>query len=68
VQRKKRIPKSMTEKKQLHSPALKPEAGELWIDPELNRTVAGPGGNRSGHTTPSAKLLHLADIALKNDE
>jgi hypothetical protein len=41
--------------------------GGLWIDPKLNRTVAGAGGNRGEHTTSSAKLLHLADIALKKD-
>jgi hypothetical protein len=40
-------------------------AGELWIDPDLNRTIAGPGGNRGDHTTPTAKLLELAEIALK---
>jgi hypothetical protein len=40
-------------------------AGELWINPDLNRKVAGPGGNRGDHTTPTAKLLELAEIALK---
>lgn len=41
------------------------EVGELWIDRNLNRTVTGPGGNRGDHTTPAAKLLKLAEIALK---
>jgi len=41
------------------------KAGKLWIDPNLNRKVAGPGGNRGAHTTLSAELLKLADIVLK---
>jgi hypothetical protein len=65
VNRKKHDRKVMSEKKHSRSAAPKPGLGELWIDPKLNRTVAGPGGNRGEHTTSSAKLLHLADIALK---
>ena len=45
----------------------KSTAGEFWIDPDLNRKVAGPGGNRGQHTTSAAKLVELADIALKKD-
>jgi hypothetical protein len=45
----------------------KADAGEFWIDPDLNRKIAGPGGNRGEHTTSAAKLLELADIALKKD-
>lgn len=43
----------------------KPETSDLWINPDLNRKIAGPGGNRGDHTTSTAKLLELADIALK---
>jgi len=46
-------------------PSLVPEAGKLWIHPELNRKISGPGGNRGEHTTSTAELLKLADIALK---
>lgn len=42
------------------------DLGRLWISPDLNRTVSGPGGNRGEHTTSSAELLRLADIALRN--
>jgi hypothetical protein len=45
----------------------KTDPGEFWIDPDLNRKVAGPGGNRGQHTTSAAKLIELADIALKKD-
>jgi hypothetical protein len=65
VNRKKHDRKVMSEKKNSRSASTEPEASELWIDPKLNRTVAGPGGNRGEHTTSSAKLLELADIALK---
>jgi len=52
-------------KPQRSSPKTDP--GEFWIDPDLNRKVAGPGGNRGQHTTSAAKLIELADIALKKD-
>ncbi len=42
------------------------DLGKLWISPDLNRTISGPGGNRGEHTTSSAELLKLADIALRN--
>ena len=48
-----------------HEPYFKAEAGELWIDPNLNRKIFGPGGNRGEHTTPTAELLKLAEIALR---
>ena len=48
-----------------HEYSFKAEAGELWIDPNLNRKITGPGGNRGEHTTPAAELLKLAEIALK---
>jgi hypothetical protein len=53
------------QEKKLQPATSKPETGTLWIDPDLNRKVAGPGGNRGDHTTSTAKLLELADIALK---
>ena len=48
-------------------PSFASEAGKLWIHPELNRKISGPGGNRGEHTTSAAELLKLADIALKKD-
>jgi hypothetical protein len=53
------------QERKLQPATSKPETGALWIDPDLNRKVAGPGGNRGDHTTSTAKLLELADIALK---
>jgi hypothetical protein len=53
------------EKTKAQPTASNTAAGEFWIDPDLNRTIAGPGGNRGDHTTPTAKLLELAEIALK---
>lgn len=47
--------------------SFKTDSGELWIEPDLNRKVAGPGGNRGDHTTSSAELLTLADLALKKN-
>ena len=41
--------------------------GELWILPELNRHIHGKRGNRGEHTTPTAELLKLADIALRKE-
>lgn len=48
-----------------HESYFRAEAGELWIDPNLNRKIFGPGGNRGEHTTPIAELLKLAEIALR---
>jgi hypothetical protein len=48
-----------------HATAEKPAAGQLWIAPNLNRTISGAGGNRGDHTTSAARLLKLAEIALK---
>ena len=45
--------------------AARIDSGRLWIAPNLNRTVCGAGGNRGEHTTSSAQLLKLADIALR---
>lgn len=45
--------------------AARTDSGKLWISPDLNRTVSGPGGNRGEHTTSSAALLKLAEIALR---
>lgn len=69
--RKKRTSKSVNSKykpenQSSSQPSLAPEGGKLWIHPELNRKISGPGGNRGGHTTSTAELLELADIALKN--
>jgi len=70
VTRKKRTSKSANAKQKAESqassqPSLAPEAGKLWIHPELNRKISGPGGNRGEHTTSTAELLKLAAIALK---
>jgi hypothetical protein len=66
----KRGGKLKRKRKQQQSPAARPSArtdlGKLWIAPDLNRTVSGPGGNRGEHTTSSAELLKLADIALRS--
>jgi hypothetical protein len=67
VKRSKRSRKAVNGKEYLSDKVSEAQAGGLWIDPKLNRTVAGAGGNRGEHTTSSAKLLHLADIALKKD-
>jgi hypothetical protein len=53
------------EKNKMQPATSKPETSDLWINPDLNRKIAGPGGNRGDHTTSTAKLLELADIALK---
>ena len=68
--RKKRTSKRVNSKHKPNNqsssqPSLEPEAGKLWIHPELNRKISGPGGNRGEHTTPAAELLRLADIVLK---
>jgi hypothetical protein len=60
-----RIRQKSQEKPEAQSAASVAHFGEFWIDPDLNRRVAGPGGNRGDHTTSAAKLLKLADIALK---
>lgn len=60
--KKNAIPKSTPAS---HTPAFNGDAGVLWIDPNLNRKLAGPGGNRGEHTTSAADLLKLAEIALK---
>ena len=68
--RKKRTSKRANAKQKAESQTspqspFAPEAGKLWIHPELNRKISGPGGNRGEHTTSAAELLELADIALK---
>ena len=52
-------------KEQTQQSSFKSDAGELWIHPDLNRKITGPGGNRGEHTTSAATLLELAEIALK---
>jgi hypothetical protein len=64
----KRRGKLKAKRKQQPAPlraSARTDLGRLWIAPDLNRTVSGPGGNRGEHTTSSAELLKLADIALR---
>lgn len=49
----------------LERSTVRTDSGKLWISPDFNRTVSGPGGNRGEHTTSSAELLKLAEIALR---
>jgi hypothetical protein len=51
-----RIRQKSQGKSEAQSAASVAHFGEFWI---------GPGGNRGDHTTSAAKLLKLADIALK---
>ncbi|MFL6435968.1 MAG: hypothetical protein ACJ71Q_00180 [Terriglobales bacterium] len=67
MSQKRKTTTARQDKKKPQRRAPKTDSGEFWIDPDLNRKIAGPGGNRGEHTTSAAKLLELADIALKKD-